>query len=319
MKRVAFSILLSLSAALLLFSGPVAPAADVFTWTDEKGTTYFADSLHQVPERYRNQIQTKAFRKDPPADAPGSGAVAPLIREGAGEGAPPDSEAGSKLHRYEVPFVAYEGSARRIIIQVTFNDSVTVPMALDTGAPGLVISPQLAERLGIFGRDEGKLYVMAGGIGGRVPAVLAIIDRVQAGGAQSRFVPAQVTSSISSSFEGLIGMDFVSHYTMKVDSARRVVIFEELPPNPEAPGGREELWWRSLYRDFAGLRARWTEYGDDVEKKMSGSPISAGPEFDRLRRLKEFSASQRRAAEKLLDRLDRYANENGVPREWRQY
>ena len=42
--------------------------------------------------------------------------------------------------RYEIPFEAYEGAAKRIIISVTFNDSVTAPMMLDTGAPGMLIS-----------------------------------------------------------------------------------------------------------------------------------------------------------------------------------
>ena len=40
------------------------------------------------------------------------------------------------LKRYEVSYKAYEGMARRIIIPVRFNDSVTAPMVLDTGATG---------------------------------------------------------------------------------------------------------------------------------------------------------------------------------------
>jgi len=320
MQRAAGKKILSILIVILSYCLPSAFAADVFTWTDEKGTTYFADSVHQVPERFRNQIRTKTLQKNQPADESRSAAAAPAARGRPREEAIHDPNPAPTLNRYEVPFVAYEGSARRIIIQVTFNDAVTVPMALDTGAPGLIISPQLAERLGVFGKkDEAKLYVMAGGIGGRVPAVVDIIDRVQVGGAKVRFVPATVTSSVSASFEGLIGMDFVSNYTMKVDSGRRVVILEELPPNPGAPGGREELWWRSLYGEFGTLREGWREFGAAIEKKMTASMISAGPDFDILQKVKEFSGTQYRAADTLLAKLDRYANENQVPTQWRQY
>ncbi len=53
-----------------------------------------------------------------------------------------------KLSPYVIPFIAYEGTARRIIISVTFNDSVTAPMVLDTGATGMLISSKLAKNLG---------------------------------------------------------------------------------------------------------------------------------------------------------------------------
>lgn len=55
-----------------------------------------------------------------------------------------------KLNSYEVPFEAYEGSAQRVIVSITFNDSVTVPMLIDTGAPGLLILPKLAKQLGVI-------------------------------------------------------------------------------------------------------------------------------------------------------------------------
>lgn len=312
--------------ALLLFSFSIAFAAEIFTWTDDSGTTNFSDSLHQVPERYRNQVKTKLLPQDSSSDLKGQRAgearleVSPLVKLRPDEDSRPDSDGGQRLHRYEVPFVAVDrSSARRIIIEVTFNDSVTAPMLLDTGSPGLMISSKLAERLGIFGRDESKLYVKAGGIGGEVPAVFAIIDRVQMGGAKDRFVPAVIAPSISPSFEGLIGMDFVSNYSMKVDTLRQVVIFEELPLNPNAPGGRGEGWWRSLYQEVAGTRSKWKEFGLSIEKKINGSPISAGPDFERLKGLKEFSNAQYRASGRLLDTLDHYANEYSVPRPWRAY
>jgi len=214
--------------------------------------------------------------------------------------------------RYEVPFVAYEGSAKRIIVSVTFNDSVTAPMIIDTGAPGLVISPQLAEKLGVFSQDEGRVWIIASGIGGSTPAIRTIIDKVQMGGASDRFVPTTVTRLISPSFEGLIGMDFTSKYSMKVDPLKKVVVFEELPPDLNAPGGRDERWWKSTFQEFNDYLNAWQQYGEAIDRR-----IQRGIDKEGLKKLKTFSEGQYEQANKLHDRLERYASEYSVPRQWR--
>jgi hypothetical protein len=88
--------------------------------------------------------------------------------------------------RYEIPYIAYEGAARRIIIPVTFNNQITVHMLLDTGAPGMHISLRLAEKLGILDNDEAKLNILVSGLGGSVPAIYTIIDSIQVGGAEKQ-------------------------------------------------------------------------------------------------------------------------------------
>jgi len=124
----------------------------------------------------------------------------------------PTQEAGAdekpSLKVFTVPYQPLEGSARRIIVPVTLNGSVTARMALDTGAPGMVISERLAQRLGVFERDDEKLIISASGIGGTVPAILTIVDTARIGQVEDRFIPTQVTSLPDMAFEGLIGMDF---------------------------------------------------------------------------------------------------------------
>jgi len=223
-----------------------------------------------------------------------------------------------KLDRYEVPYEAYEGRAKRIIISVTFNDSVTAPMALDTGSPGMLISPRLAEKLGIFNEDEGKLLITAGGIGGSAPAIRTIIDRVEVGGARDRFIPTTVIPSISSSFEGLIGMDFMSNYSISIDTKRKVLVFEELPPMPDSLGGHDEEWWRTNFQEFGSLRTAWKKYRDDLDKKISDAPMNFGPITNNLKRLREFSEQQYKDADKLFDKLTQYARQYAVPMHWRR-
>lgn len=206
------------------------------------------------------------------------------------------------LPSHEVPFEAYEGDARRVIVSVMFNDSVTVPMIIDTGAPGLVISNQLAKKLGIFGRDEGMVVTITGGIGGQTPAIRTFIDKVQVGGARDSFIPATVVSQMSPAWEGLIGMDFMSRYSFKIDPAKQVVVFQELSPDPHSPGGRNERWWRGLFREFHSLRTAWNTYASQARVNSQ---------------TREFAHRQVGEVDKLLSKLERHASQNAVPQTWR--
>lgn len=216
-----------------------------------------------------------------------------------------------KLKRYEVPYKAFEGIARRIIIPVTFNGSVTAPMALDTGAPGMHISYRLAEKLDLFDKDNVRLATRAHGVGGSVPAIFTIIETVQVGGAMDHFVPVTISRSISGHFEGLIGMDFMANYSIKIDTRREMVVFEELPPMPNMPAGHNEAWWRINFRQFASMRAEWKKYKEYLDKQTDNS--------QRLRELRELADRQYREADKLFYKLNGYASEHAVPMSWREY
>jgi hypothetical protein len=188
-------------------------------------------------------------------------------------------------------------------------------MAIDTGAPGTVISESLAKKLGLFGGDQGRLLIKAGGIGGTTPAIRTIIDSIKVGGAYSRFVPTTVISKMSDSFEGLLGLDFVSNYNVTIDARRNVVVFEELPDDAEHPGGHDREWWSSLFREFGQYSAGWKAYRESLDKEIRNSLISQGGE---AREAKAFADHQYREAEKLLDKLNRYATEHAVPMHWRR-
>jgi hypothetical protein len=213
--------------------------------------------------------------------------------------------------QYEVPYVSQGGSSKRIIIYVTFNDSVKAPMLLDTGAPGMYISHGLAEKLGIFDKGEGLLQIEAGGIGGKVPAVLTIVDTVQVGGAKENFVPTTVGNSLSGMFEGLIGMDFMSGYTIRIDTGKHVVVFEEIPAVPDMPGGHDEEWWRTNYRRFSSSKKEWEEFKAQVYDMKD--------ENNKLKKVKELADKQVKEADKLTRKLDSFAIDNAVPMSWREY
>jgi hypothetical protein len=265
---------------------------------------HFSDSLGNVPEKYQTQTKQEKFKEEKIPERTHS------KRECAGSGTNKAvlqtmlNSWGKKpsLSMYEVAFQAYDGTAQRMIVPVTFNGFVTVPMAIDTGAPGLVISPKVAKTLGLAGNEDGKVLSITGGIGGRTLAVRTFIDKVQVGGATDSFIPATVVPSTSGSFEGLIGMDFMSKYSIKIDPARQVVIFEEIAPDPDSPGGRSERWWRSLFREFHALRDDWNKAAYQRNLNLQ---------------VKEFAGRQVKEADKLLCKLERHADEHFVPQDWR--
>lgn len=290
---------LGVVVALVVLTGAAAFGGELLRWVDDAGVTHFARSLESVPEKYRKQVKPETVRveRQPSAQLEQQRSPSLHLPESAARGGRI-----TKLNTYEIPFDAYEGDAQRVIVSVTFNGSVTVPMLIDTGAPGVMISQKVANRLGLFGNDEGMVVTAAGGIGGQVPAIRTFLDTVQVGGAKDTFIPATITDSISPSFEGLIGMVFMSKYSFKIDSVRNVVVFEEVQPDPRAPGGRSERWWRSQFKELHALRAAWEQYA------------SHGDADDQVR---TFAHNQVAEADKLLSKLDRYAGLHAVPHPWR--
>lgn len=217
----------------------------------------------------------------------------------------------------ELPYVALEGTARRVIVNVRFNGRVAAPLALDTGSPGMIISASLAKKLDLFSRDQGKLLVLASGIGGDAPAVRTILENVEIGGAVERFVPVTITNELSDAFAGVVGMDFMGEYAMTIDPKRKVVVLQEQQRGAEAPGGHAEHWWRANFAEFRAARDKWRNLRDSLELAASRSTTVDGMSQEELNELRALAKAQARESETLLARLESYASTLQVPRHWR--
>lgn len=283
MKRILF---FSISAYIYLIP-TFAAAAPVPSFSDQDLERY------RKPSERRTQSDERAV-------------TSPVTRD---QGTAKEEQ--PSLIKIEVFYTAFEGTARRVIIPVQLNGSVTAKMALDTGSPGMIIFDRLASRLGIFEKDDGKLLTYSAGIGGQAPSILTIVDSVQVGRAEDRFIPTTVTQSLTDAFDGLIGMDFMANYAIRIDTAKRVVVFEELPDRQSMPGGHDEMWWRSNFRNFAVVRAEWKQFRDNLNRQKTDP--------ERLERLKQFADRQYREADRLFSKLNNYASTNSVPMHWRQY
>jgi hypothetical protein len=321
-RRSVFGVL-ALSGALAFFiviTAPLtAPGADIFTWTDDQGTIHFSDSVSDVPARYRKSIKTKKFGPDDEFPPPKPPVTGNLPGEDTAPVVAPTPTATETLARFEVPYTAYEGNAKRVIVSVKFNDRVTAPMALDTGAPGSLISAKVAKELDLFDDENGRLWVTVGGLGGTARAIRTVVNSVQIAGARTTFVPVQVTKSISDAFEGLIGMDIMGNYSMHVEPARRVVVFEELPHSSDRPGGHDEGWWRTTFQEFAAFHNEWKQALTAAETELDRSTAVSSSTATDLQRRRDLAKRQTQEAEKLMDRLHRFARENAVPMHWRTY
>jgi hypothetical protein len=276
----------------ILSTQAFCPGGDLYKWVDEEGVIHMVDTQSQIPPKYRNQADRRTI------DTPQT--VSDTIRA---------DPAGTRLNRFTVPYQAFEGTSRRIIIPVTFNDSVSARLLLDTGSPGLMISPQLADRLGLLDEEDGNLMVMAGGVGGSTPAILSVIENLRVGEGRVDFVPATIAQVPSNQFEGLVGMDFMASYRIGIDTQRSILVFEELPPHPDRPGGHDESWWRANFRNFENLRTVWDRYLDALKAVDLTSS-------ERERRTR-IAKSQFTAADELCRKLERYARDNAVPLQWR--
>lgn len=265
-----------------------------------------------VPVVVHSPVAAEQIPSDP---SPANPARAPVARtpEPPHAGEP----AAKRSDQIIVPYRGQDARTQRILVPITVNGAATVMMALDTGAPDTLISRELADHLGILRTDDGKLLGTASGIGGSAPVVLVVLDSLALGPALEQFVPATVTASLSENFAGLLGMDFITTFKLKIDSAQQVLILTLPQPDPKTPGGHGEHWWRRLFREFANQRKRWETFREAIDQRMAKSQISEGVGMESLKRLRLLADNQTQEAEKLQNRLERHASNHSVPREWR--
>ena len=250
-----------------------------------------------------------------PAAAPTQPAPSPMVR------APEPPRAAEPLparsNQITVPYHGQDARTQRILVPITVNGTATVMFALDTGAQPTLISQPLADHLGVLRSDEGRLLTGARGIGGSAPAVLVVLDSLTLGDAREEFVPATVTASLSDNFEGLLGMDFITTFNLKIDTARQVLVLTKPESNAKTPGGHHEHWWRRLFHQFKDQKKGWEGFRDQLDRRLAESQISEGASIETLRRVRAITDNQVQEAEKLQSRLERHASNHSVPREWR--
>ena len=308
-RSINFILIILSVLTVLIFLDP-AYSLDIYEWTDEKGVKHFSNTEAGVPEQYRNKSNSVEFKgnynitSEPDYN----------YYENTDETINTFQETGQV---YKIPFTAYEGAARRIIVPVTINSTVTAQLAIDTGSPGMIISEGLAKKLGLYENDSGMLMSVASGIGGQVAVMRTIIDKVQMGGATENFVPAIITSSMSNAFEGLIGMDFMANYSISIDNVNNIMILQQNPVGSDLPAGHSKNWWRKSFAEFRSYQKEWQRIKDLINDWERKSRLNIDMTDNDVKKLKNLAIWQYQESSKLLQRLERYAQQNNVPQKWR--
>jgi len=293
---------------LMLLAWVSVASAEMFKWRDAQGRLHFTDSEANIPAEYRQQAEEHQPQSSFSTVESGSASIPAEADE------PPGDDDGPQP-AFSIPYRDREGSASRIIIDVTFNGRVTAPIMVDTGSPGLVMSSDLASRLGLFKRDGSRMLVTISGIGGSAVALRTIVDRLQIGKATEEFVPAHIVERMPPAYQGLIGMDVLSGYTLTIDPVNRRLVANVNPLADELPGGRGEHWWRSMFREFQYFSDYWEQQYQAVKSGDSAYRRLPGSDFNDVREFIEF---QRNESATLLKKLERQAGWKQVPRHWRR-
>lgn len=288
-------------------------AVDFYQWTDEKGALNFSDSISAVPKKYRSQISEGAFDPESPRLNP---SVTKQKQDLLINTESPTQS--NDLKRYSVPYTAFEGVTSRVIIDVRFNGRVTVPMVLDTGAGEVIISEDLAKKLGIFEREHAKLDVSVSGLGGVAPAIRTILDDMEIGDIDRQFIPTRIVPPLSKAFYGVVGMNFMSNYTVRINPLEQVVIFEEVKHRAPYFGGHEERWWRRYFSEFNNYYTQSQRRVASIKHFLQKNRSNFTSVVESAKEELQYAETQSLEAQKLLEKLTRYASQNQVPISWRR-
>ncbi|HXH85145.1 MAG TPA: aspartyl protease family protein [Candidatus Tectomicrobia bacterium] len=190
---------LALLTATVIAGAAAAPAlAEIYRYVDERGQPHYVDGLHNVPAPYRAAATPVGLRNAPAAPA----TVDPAASR----------RSGLTVIRYT--------PGQRIMVDARINGSVTTRLLLDTGADRTMISPRALQAAGVsMARPVGAGQVV--GVTGSDRIVYVVVDSLEVGEARVGPLPvAAYQMSDSGAGDGLLGRDFLDHFTMTIDAAR---------------------------------------------------------------------------------------------------
>jgi hypothetical protein len=176
---------------------PTLACAQVYHWEDSAdGTLHFTNTYERVPVPHRAEV-------GPPVPvAPEPVAPPPL---------PPSS---SGLTR--IPYTP--GSP--IVVNASIGGAGSVALILDTGADRTMVSPAALGRIGIAVANAQPAHIK--GVTGTSQGSIVQVPSVEVG--QARVGPLRIiVHDADLRTDGLLGRDFLEHFTVTIDSKERQV------------------------------------------------------------------------------------------------
>jgi clan AA aspartic protease (TIGR02281 family) len=127
--------------------------------------------------------------------------------------------------------VTFERSGLSIVVEASLNGVLKIPLMVDTGASVVVISKDIARKLGIDSPRKSSPLFLTVADGRKVPATPVILESIRVGDVEVKNVKAAVLEIDGAREEyGLLGMSFLENFVIKIDAKSKRLIFEEFNP-----------------------------------------------------------------------------------------
>jgi clan AA aspartic protease (TIGR02281 family) len=277
---------------ILIFLTVMVPSSygEMYKWVDEKGTVHFTDDLSSIPEKYRQDAETRKPPKEistpQPKEKPNS-TPSPKISEG--EGISIDLVRKGELSLIEV---ILEGKIKQYFI-------------VDTGASFTVINRVTAKELGIT-VDENTPFIPVFTASSLIFTPLVTLRSIRVGKAEVENVDVLI-HDLPSDSAGLLGNSFLNKFKVMIDSVNgKMTLFSmQGTLSPERPGGYGKDFWVSQFHFYN----RVLEELKKIKRKYEGRGTSS--ELTRVNNAIRYFENQ-------LSEFERKASFAGVPRSWRQ-
>ena len=122
-----------------------------------------------------------------------------------------------------VRFLPYDG---HIMVPVVLNGVLEAHVLVDTGSGITVLSRELARTLGLEG-TPGKAITLRT-MAANIEAAQVTLDSLQIGNLIQTNLPVAITDlpqRAKGDFDGILGMDFMNHYKIRIDNANQRIVF----------------------------------------------------------------------------------------------
>jgi clan AA aspartic protease (TIGR02281 family) len=264
---------------------------EMYKWVDENGSVHFTDDLSNIPEKYREDAETRKPSKETPTPQSQEKSE-PSLPEKISE---PESITVDLARRGDVLFT-----------EVVLNERIKQYFVVDTGASFTVISRQAAKELGIT-IDESTPFIPIATASSVVINPLVTLRSIRVGEAEVENVDALV-HNLPGGVAGLLGNSFLNKFKVVLDSINGKMTLYSMrgTPSPDRPGGYNRDFWVDQFRFYY----RVLEQLKKAKQRYEGRGASSSESVRVNNAIRHF--------ENQLSELERKASSAGVPRNWRE-
>ena len=264
---------------------------EMYRWVDEKGTVHFTDDLSNIPEKYREDAETRKPSKETPIPQPQQKSE-PSLPEKTSE---PEGITVDLAQKGDVS-----------VTEVVLNERIKQHFVVDTGSSFTVISRQAARELGIT-IDESTPLIPIATASSVVINPLVTLGSIRVGEAKVENVDVLV-HNLPGGSAGLLGNSFLNKFKVVLDSINGKMTLYPMrgTPSPDRPGGYSRDFWVGQFRFYY----RVLEQLKKAKQRHEGRGASSSESVRVDNAIRHF--------EDRLSELDRKASFAGVPRNWRE-